>query len=87
MDADVYQRELLSWLNGLEAHFSDRLLAIDAETARIWGELTAQAQCKGRTLYAPDGLIGSYCDTPWIALDDADVADFEATGALLINPW
>jgi hypothetical protein len=34
------RRALASWVNGLETKFSDRMLAIDAETARVWGELT-----------------------------------------------
>ena len=33
------RRALASWLNGLETKFGDRILAIDTETGRLWGEL------------------------------------------------
>ena len=36
------KRSLTSWLNGLAARFGDRILGIDLETARLWGELTAR---------------------------------------------
>ncbi len=36
------KKALASWLTGLETKFSDRILGIDAETGRIWGELTAR---------------------------------------------
>jgi toxin FitB len=37
------RRSLASWLNGLETRFADRILGVDLETARLWGELTARA--------------------------------------------
>ena len=53
------RRALASWLNGLETKFGDRILAVDAETARIWGELTARRQKAGEIIPAVDGLIAA----------------------------
>jgi len=40
-DPDTAAR-LASWVDGLEFSFADRILGIDAATARLWGELSAQ---------------------------------------------
>lgn len=87
LDAGARQRELLSWLNGLAVNYADRVLPIDTETARIWGELTAQAQRKGRTVHVPDGLIAATAIRHGLHVMTRNVSDFEPTGALLINPW
>ena len=59
------KKALASWLVGLESQFGDRILAIEAETARIWGELTARAQRKGVIIPATDGLLAA---TAWYAV-------------------
>jgi toxin FitB len=51
------KKALTAWLNGLETQFADRLLVIDGETARIWGEITARAQKNGEIIPAVDGLL------------------------------
>ena len=38
------KRLLQSWLQALERHYGDRLLPVDPETCRVWGELMAAAQ-------------------------------------------
>jgi hypothetical protein len=35
-------RKLSAWVDGLEFSFADRILGIDAATARLWGEWSAQ---------------------------------------------
>jgi predicted nucleic acid-binding protein len=47
------KRLLQTWLLALEKHYGDRLLPIDVETCRMWGELTAAAQKAGRNIPAP----------------------------------
>ncbi len=49
------RRTLLAWLDTLQTSYGDRLLAVDRETSRIWGEITAAAQKAGRTIPASDG--------------------------------
>lgn len=87
LDAGARQRELLSWLNGLESQFADRLLPVDSETARVWGEMTARAQRQGRTVHLADGLIAATALRHGLHVMTRNVSDFEPTGALLINPW
>lgn len=87
LDAGARQRDLLTWLNGLESNFADRLLPVDSETARVWGELTARAQQQGRTVHVADGLIAATAVRHGLHVMTRNVSDFEPTGALLINPW
>jgi len=79
--------ELQSWLQSLERDYADRLLSIDLETCRLWGELTATAQKAGRVLAATDGLIAATALRHGLRVMTRNTADFEPTGVLVINPW
>ena len=81
------KRELRSWLQTIETTYRDRLLPIDVETCRIWGELTAAAIRKGRTLPASDALIAASARQHGLYVMTRNTADFEPTGVLLLNPW
>ena len=81
------KRALEIWLNTLEHDYGDRLLSIDLETSRLWGELTAAAQKAGRTVHATDGLIAATAMRHGLRVMTRNTADFEPTGALILNPW
>ena len=87
LDEGARKRGLLSWLNGLELQFVDRLLPVDHESARIWGELTARAQRQGRVVHVADGLIAATALRHGLHVMTRNISDFEPTGALLTNPW
>ncbi|QUM71345.1 hypothetical protein ICN83_13430 [Sphingopyxis granuli] len=57
----------------LPRQFETRLLPVDAETAHAWGRIVTAAQAIGRP-------IGAMERSP-------KLADFEATGVRLFNPW
>jgi predicted nucleic acid-binding protein len=81
------KRFLQSWLRALERHYGDRLLPIDLETCRMWGELTAAAQKAGRTIPASDGLIAATARQHGLYIMTRNTADFEPSGVPLLNPW
>jgi toxin FitB len=81
------KKALGTWLTGLEANFGDRILEIDAETARLWGELTARAQKSGKVIPAVDGLVAATALRHGLHVMTRNVCDFEASGALILNPW
>lgn len=81
------KRALQSWLQTLERFYGDRLLLVDLETSRIWGELTAAAQKAGRTIPATDGLIAATARRHGLHVMTRNAVDFEPTGVLLLNPW
>jgi predicted nucleic acid-binding protein len=41
------KQALLKWFTNIEYEYSERLLPINAETAAIWGKITAKAQQEG----------------------------------------
>ena len=81
------RRALQSWLQTLERQYADRLLPIDLETSRIWGELTAAAQKMGRTIPATDGLIAATARRHGLHIMTRNIGDFEPAGLLVLNPW
>ena len=81
------KRALAVWLKTLERDYGDRLLALDLETCRLWGELIATAQKAGRVVHATDGLIAATALRHGLRVMTRNTADFEPTGVLLLNPW
>jgi len=81
------KRELERWTHQLERHYADRILGIDLETVRIWGEKTAAAQMSGKVLQASDGLIAATALRHGLCVMTRNTADFEPAGVMLVNPW
>ncbi len=81
------KREIQSWLQTMERYYSDRILTIDLETVRIWGEFTATAQKSGKIIAASDGLIAATAIRHGLYIVTRNISDFEPSGGLLINPW
>jgi predicted nucleic acid-binding protein len=78
---------LASWLDTLERDYGDRILSVDRDICRRWGELTARAQRAGRPVSATDGLIAATALHHGLQVMTRDTADFEPTGVSLLNPW
>ncbi len=81
------KRELSSWLLGLEQHFTDQILSIDLDIARLWGELTARSKRDGVHVPANDGLIAATAIRHGLYVMTRNTKDFAATGALILDPW
>ena len=79
--------ELTVWLQTLESTYADRMLPVDLETCRIWGELTAKAQRTGQVVPAMDGLLAATAVRHGLHVMTRNVAHFEVTGVPLLNPW
>ena len=71
-----------AWLDGIEATFADRVLPVDAATARCWGELSA-----GRKLPVVDTLIAATALGYGLTLVTRNTRDVESTGVALVDPW
>ena len=74
--------QLSGWVDTIETEFADRLLSVDAATARLWGELSA-----GRSLPVIDTIIAATAIRHGITLVTRNADDFESTGAPLFDPW
>ena len=78
---------LAAWLAALENQFSDRLLGLDVETAKLWGELTARARKKGIVIPAADGLLAATALRHGLHVMTRNESDFKASGVRIVNPW
>jgi predicted nucleic acid-binding protein len=87
LDPGPKKKALSSWLAGLESQFRDRILAVDVETARIWGELTARAQKTGVTIPATDGLLAATALRHGLHIMTRNTRHFASSGAFIIDPW
>ena len=81
------KRTLRSWLQTLVHDYASRILLVETEVAHIWGELTAGAQKRGKIVASNDGLIAATARRHGLHIMTRNIADFEPTGAMLINPW
>jgi predicted nucleic acid-binding protein len=81
------KKALATWLVGLEVQFADRIVPVDIETARIWGEMTARAQKSGVVIPAADGLLAATALRHGLHVITRNTKHFEASGALIIDPW
>lgn len=79
-------KALGSWVDGLEYSFADRILGIDAATAKLWGELSAQ---RPRPVPRPvvDTLLAATAVVHGLTLVTRNTADVLDTGATLLDPW
>lgn len=76
------------WLTEeLPARFEGRLMPVDAATADAWGRIVAAVQAAGRPIGAMDAFIAATARQHELTLVTRNIADFEATGIRLFNPW
>jgi len=75
-------KQLASWVDGLELSFADRLLGIDAPTARLWGELAAQ-----RARPVIDSLLAATAAVHGLTFVTRNTRDVQDIKVELLNPW
>lgn len=71
----------------MEREFESRIVPVDADTARLWGEISGSLRRQGRQLAFVDGLIAATAIQHGMHVVTRNVKDFEPTGALIVNPW
>jgi len=71
-----------TWVDSIETTFADRILPVDAASARLWGELSA-----ARSLPVIDTLIAATAITRGLTLVTRNTRDVAATGVLVVDPW
>ena len=74
--------DLRTWLDRTVLIFSDRLLAFEAEDARIWGRLSAEIGHNGADL-----MIAASALRHGAVVVTGNISDFAPTGAALENPF
>jgi len=80
-DPDAGKR-LAAWVEGLEVSFDDRILGIDAATARLWGEWSGQ-----RPRPVVDTLLAATAVLHDLTLVTRNLRDVRGIPVKLHNPW
>lgn len=75
-------RKLRAWIDGLESSFADRTLGVDAATAQLWGELSAQ-----RTRPVVDTLLAATAIIHDLTFVTRNTRDFRDIKLKLLDPW
>jgi predicted nucleic acid-binding protein len=87
LDEGRRKQELAVWLATLEEQYASRILPIDEEIARIWGELSASGRRQGIAIPVVDGLIAATALKYGLYIITRNTRDFQVTGARIIDPW
>jgi predicted nucleic acid-binding protein len=88
MPAGARRDRLDAWLTEqMPTRFDSRVLSVDAETANAWGRIMARGRAGGRAVGAMDGFIAATAEQHDLTLVTRNVADFDALGIRLVNPW
>jgi predicted nucleic acid-binding protein len=80
-DSEAAKR-LAVWLDGLEFSFADRILAIDAATARLWGDWSGE-----RPRPVVDTLLAATAVQHGLTLVTRNLRDVRDINVKLVNPW
>lgn len=67
--------------------FNDRILPIDLEVSRCWGELANRHARLNRTVGAIDELIAATAIVHNLTLVTRNVRHFEHSGCRVLSPW
>jgi predicted nucleic acid-binding protein len=78
----IFAGDLRTWLDRTVLIFSDRLLAFEAEDARIWGRLSAEIGHNSADL-----MIAASALRHGAIVVTGNISDFAPTGAALENPF
>ena len=87
LDEGKKKKELLYWIERFEKQYSDRVIPIDADIAKTWGELAAKCKRAGKNISMADGLIAASAICHGFHVMTENVKDYEPTGAMVISPY
>jgi hypothetical protein len=75
-------KSLAAWVEGLEFGFADRILGIDAATARMWGDWSGE-----RPRPVVDTLLAATAVQHGLTLVTRNTRDVEGIKVRVHNPW
>ena len=67
--------------------FRGRIFSFDERAAETYGEVAAAAERAGRRLNVQDGQIAAIALVHRMQVATRNAGHFEATGAVVVNPW
>lgn len=79
--------ELKVWFDNVIARYQVRILSFGLETSRIWGDLVADLERRGRPLPIIDSLLAATALEHGLTLVTRNESDFTQTGVKVLNLW
>jgi hypothetical protein len=67
--------------------FGGRTLPFDSEAARLYAKIASARRAKGKPISPADAQIAAIVRAHNATLATRNIADFEACGIQLVNPW
>ena len=87
LDASRRKDELQDWFDSELVRYSSRVLSFDLEAARIWADVMATLEKKGRPLPVIDSLIAATALAHDLTLVTRNSPDFAATNVKILDLW
>jgi len=82
------REELQTWIDhDLSERFAGRILAVDRDTALVWGRLQGEAEQGGEKLPVMDSLIAATAKAHNLTVVTRNSKDLERCKARVFNPW
>jgi predicted nucleic acid-binding protein len=82
------RKRLEAWVDqDLAERFTGRVLPVDLEVARRWGELSSEMEKKGRPVPVLDGLLAATAIEAGLTLVTRNTGHLEGTGVKVLDPW
>ncbi len=82
------KEKLQLWIDSeLKDRFAGRILDINTDVAKKWGEIQGQAEKQGKIMPAIDSLIAATGITYGLVVVTRNFSDMEISGISLFNPW
>jgi len=82
------KESLFRWVNyDLVDRFAGRIVDVDFKIAKVWGEIQADAEQKGKAMPAVDSLIAATGLAYNLTVVTRNIKDMEQSGVPLFNPW
>ena len=82
------KRQLNTWLDQILIHqFEDRLLPLDLESAKRWGQIQGNCLARGEPVPVVDAMIAATALTNNLVVITRNTADIERCGAPVLNLW
>lgn len=75
-------KRLADWVDGLEYSFADRILGVDAATARLWGDWSSE-----RPWPVVDTLLAATAVLHEMTLVTRNIRDVRGIPVKQLNPW
>lgn len=87
LSASKRKTDLLSFLEILLVRFDRRVLPLNTQIMRRWGNLVGNLETIGRVLPIVDSLLAATALEYDLTIITRNVSDFEGTGANVLNIW